>query len=33
MSALAHEQTSRHVRFMSVLFLKAVIRQFGWDVR
>jgi hypothetical protein len=32
-SALGHEQTSRHARVMSVLFLKADIRQCGWDVR
>ena len=30
MSALGHEQTSRHARVMSVLSLKADIRQCGW---
>jgi hypothetical protein len=33
MSALGHEQTSRHVRVMSVLTLKADIRQREWHVR
>jgi hypothetical protein len=33
MSALGHEQTSRHVRAMSVIPLKADIRQRGWRVR
>jgi hypothetical protein len=32
-SALGHEQTSRHVRVMSVLPLKADIRQREWHVR
>ena len=33
MSALGHEQTSRHVRVMSVLPLKADIHQGGLHVR
>ena len=33
MSALGQKQTSRHVRVMSVIPLKADIRQFRWDVR
>src|SRR4029077_6175960 len=33
MSALGHEQTSRHVRVMSVIPLKADIRQRGLRVR
>ena len=33
MSALGQEQTSRHVRVMSVLPLKADIRQREWHVR
>jgi hypothetical protein len=33
MSAMGHEQTSRHVRVMSVLPLKADIRQREWHVR
>ena len=33
MSAMGHEQTSRHVRVMSVISLKADIRQRGLDVR
>ena len=33
MSALGHEQTSRHVRVMSVLPLKADIHQRGLHVR
>ena len=32
MSALGHEQTSRHVRVMSALPPIADIRQCGWDV-
>jgi len=32
-SALGHEQTSRNVRVMSVLPLKADIRQREWHVR
>ena len=32
-SALGHEQTSRHVRVMSVIPLKADIRQREWHVR
>jgi hypothetical protein len=32
-SALGHEQTSRHVRVMSVLPLKADTHQRGWHVR
>ena len=33
MSAMGHEQTSRHARVMSVIPLKADIRQRGLDVR
>ena len=33
MSALGHEQTSRHVRIMSVITLKADIHQRGLHVR
>jgi hypothetical protein len=33
MSALGHEQTSRHVRVMSVIPLKADIHQRGLHVR
>ena len=33
MSALGHEQTSRRVRVMSVIPLKADIRQREWHVR
>ena len=33
MSALGHEQTSRHVRVMSVIPLKADIQQRGLHVR
>jgi hypothetical protein len=33
MSALGHEQTSRHVRIMSVLPLKADIHKRGLHVR
>ena len=33
MSALGHEQTSRHVRVMSVITLKADIRKSEWHVR
>ena len=33
MSALGHEQTSRHVRIMSVIPLKAEIHQRGLHVR
>ena len=33
MSALGHEQTSRHVRVMSVIPLKADIHQRGLQVR
>ena len=33
MSASGHEQTSRHVRVMSVIPLKADIRQRGLHVR
>ena len=33
MSALGHEQTSRHVRVMSVIPLKADIRQRALHVR
>ena len=33
MSALGHEQTSRHVRLMSVIPLKADIHQLGLRVR
>jgi hypothetical protein len=33
MSALGHEQTSRHVRFMSAIPVKADIHQRGLHVR
>jgi hypothetical protein len=33
MSALGHKQTSRHFHVMSVLPLKADIRQREWHVR
>jgi hypothetical protein len=33
MSAMGHKQTSRHVRVMSVIPLKADIRQREWHVR
>jgi hypothetical protein len=33
MSAMGHKQTSRHARVMSVLPLKADIRQREWHVR
>jgi hypothetical protein len=33
MSALGHERTSRHVRFMSVIPLKADIHRRGLHVR
>jgi hypothetical protein len=33
MSALGHDQTSRHIRVMSVILLKADIHQRGLHVR
>jgi hypothetical protein len=32
-SAVGQKQTSRHVRVMSVILLKADIHQRGWNVR